>query len=102
MEDIMEKVRVKVTDGCGEKSLGLGWFIGEITVYAFWHSNKGMLSTFSDPTQKPTDDEIVSMESNGFQLTELSDNPVIELDTGETVYGSQVWWEEYVDDKEVK
>lgn len=89
----MEKVRVKIMDGLGEESLGLGWLVGFTTVYAFWHPDRLMISTLPDPTQKPTDDEVALMESDGFQLTQLDDNPVIELDSGETVYGSQVWWE---------
>ena len=89
----MEKLRVKVWDGRHEKYLGLGWFVGRKAVYTFWHPGRRTISTLSDPTQEPTDDEIALMESDGFQLERLDDNPVIELDSGETVYGSQVWWD---------
>lgn len=88
-----ERLRVKVWDGRGEKYLGLGWLVGEVTAYAFRKPGTYALVTQSDPTQEPPDELVAEMESKGFYLDKLDDNPVIELDNGETVYGSQVWWE---------
>lgn len=89
----MEKMRVSVRDGCSKEDLGLGWFVGVATVYAFRQSGTYALVTQSDPTQEPSSEMIAEMESRGFYLDKLDSNPVIELDSGETVYGSQVWWE---------
>lgn len=92
-EGIMEKIRVKVWDGHGEKYLGPGWLVGEVTVYAFRGPGASALLTQPDPTQEPPSELIAEMESRGFCLDKLNYNPAIELDSGETVYGSQVWWE---------
>ena len=96
--ETIERMRVRVWDGRGEKDLGPGWLIGNTTVYAFRHSS-GHLVTQTDPTQEPPNELVIKMEAEGYRLDQLDANPVIELDSGQTVYGSQVWWERQPTDR---
>ena len=40
------------------------------------------------------------MELHGWELDALPSNPKIELDSGEVVYGCQVWWTRVPEEKE--
>jgi hypothetical protein len=83
--------RVNVMSGDSKTDLGQGTLIGYADVY-FYQGKHGELISRHDAEWKP---------GFWFRLWHLitcrpimksSMNPVIELDSGQTVYGCQVWW----------
>jgi len=83
--------RVRVWDGAYEKCLGEGVFQGNQPVSIF-RMPDGSLKSFFDAERQPTEKEIAFFVGQGAQHETLPGNPKILLDTGDTVYGCQVWW----------
>ena len=75
-------MRVKVWSGDKSEYLGEGNYVADVTVY-FSRNPDGSLSSFSNAEEKP--------ENVDFQ--ESKANPKIILDSGETIYGAQCWFE---------
>ena len=84
----MADVRVRVHSGDGSKLLGEGWYVGDVTVYFMRHPD-GHLTSLADAEKPPPVEEM----PEGAQLERSDGNPKIKLDSGEVVYGCQVWWE---------
>jgi hypothetical protein len=84
----MDKIgmRVQVFNGTGKKDLGLGTYLGEVSVWVV-EMPDGSLRTNSNAEERPTD------IPPGGVLRQIPRNPKIQLDSGKIVYGSQVWWE---------
>ena len=81
-------VRVKVRSGDGSEDLGLGWYVGDVTVFFIQHPD-GHLTSAHDAEKPPPLEDL----PKGAQLVKTDDNPKIKLDSGDVVYGCQVWWE---------
>ena len=82
--------RVKVWGEGADGPLSYGKLVGYVTVY-FVETEDGLRS-LENAEEKPTNEQIAEM--GGSQLCSIEDNPKIRLDSGEIVYGCQVWWEE--------
>lgn len=74
-------MQVQVLSGDRTHYLGLGTLIGYANVYAVVTEDGAILSEHD--AEQPHDDCII-----------LQGNPKIKLDSGEIVYGCQVWWSE--------
>jgi hypothetical protein len=83
-----EIARVQVYSGDGQQDLGLGTWIGEVTVY-FVRCPDGSLKSMRNAEEKPSDELVAEL---GGELACHENNPKIELDSGGIVYGCQVWW----------
>ena len=92
-------MRVKVRSGDGKTSLGEGNYVGDVTVYFFFAPDHSLLS-IKDCETYPDSGLLEEMESVGTELCSTPDNPKIILDSGETVYGCQVWWERISDEQD--
>lgn len=80
--------RVKVRSGDGTEDLGLGWYVADVTVFFIRHPD-GHLTSAHDAEKPPPVEDIPP----GGQLVKSENNPKIKLDSGDIVYGCQVWWE---------
>lgn len=80
--------RVKVRSGDGTEDLGLGWYVGDVTVF-FIRQPDGSLTSAHDAEKPPSLEDLPP----GAQLVKSENNPKIKLDSGDIVYGCQVWWE---------
>jgi len=90
--NLFKKRRVRVWDGKGENELGYGWLVGYVNVHVIESPDGGsILSDKLNPEEElpPMFQELLDA---GYRKYILSDNPKIELDSGATVYGCQVWW----------
>jgi hypothetical protein len=96
----MNRARVRVFSGDGQTDLGLGWYVDNVTTYAFRDLRTGSLRSAPNAEEPPSDELTLDMELHGWELDVLPDNPKIELDGGETVYGCQVWWSRVPEEKE--
>lgn len=78
--------RVAVKDGAGTKDLGKGTYVGNVEVY-FMVGPQGVILSQKNaevpPDEVPPDTKVIKRGGN----------PKIVLDSGEVVYGCQVWWE---------
>ena len=83
--------RVSVMSGDMKKDLGYGNFVGCVPVY-FWRGPEGNLLSNKECEEKPSPQTIEVMEAEGAKLVELQSNPKIILDSGDVVYGCQVYW----------
>lgn len=84
----MADKRVRVWNGDRSKFLGEGWYVGDVTVY-FVRMPNGTLTSLPDAEKPPALDQL----PKGARLVKSDDNPKIKLDSGDVVYGCQVWWE---------
>lgn len=84
---VMQARRVKVRSGDGSEDLGLGTYVGDVDVYYIRMPN-GTLQSLANAELQPTD------VPPGGKVLKSSGNPKILLDSGDTVYGCQVWWED--------
>lgn len=84
----MTPLRVRVHSGDGKTDLGMGWYVGDVMVYAIRTPEGNLLSLSNAEVEPPA-----SMVPEGGALLESPDNPKIVLDSGKVVYGCQVWWE---------
>lgn len=78
-------MRVRVMDGANEQVLGEGKYVGDVTTYVALMpdgSIKSCLNAEDKPDPLP----------EGGVLHEIPNNPKILMDSGEVVYGCQVWW----------
>lgn len=82
--------RVQVFSGDGEQFLGYGMFMGVVTTYSV-RLHDGSLWSQPNAEEPPTEDELVAI---GGELVEDPENPKIQLDNGQIVYGCQVYWQE--------
>ena len=80
--------RVMVYDGAGKGDGRPGRYAGNVTLYAIVAEDGSLLSNKLSET-KPDAELVASV--NG-ELLELPENPKLILDSGEVVYGYQVWW----------
>lgn len=87
-----KKIRVAVTDGDGKTPLGLGWYVGDVTVYFVVDPKGNLLS--QQEAEEPPSPEFMKKFPEGTVCDRMDDNPKIVLDTGKVVYGCQVWWEQ--------
>lgn len=81
-------MRVRVHDGNGEKLLGEGTYEGNVKVYIMVMPD-GSLQSLQNAELEPPTDEV----PEGAEVVCTDDNPKIRLDSGQVVYGCQVWWE---------
>lgn len=81
-------MRVRVHDGTGEKLLGEGVYEGDVKAY-FIVMPDGSLQSLQNAEIEPPANEV----PEGAEVVTTDDNPKIRLDSGEVVYGCQVWWE---------
>lgn len=79
-----QRARVRADSG-----FVLGQFVGVATVYVIEMPDGSFVSNTLAKV-RPTNEEVAQ---SGGVLKEIKDNPEIVLDTGEVVYGCQVWWE---------
>ncbi len=91
--------RVKVTSGDGQTQMGEGTYMGDVEVNVFWSEAEGVMKSLSDAQSKPTDEIVAEMKSQGYEYELFGESPKIILDSGETVYGCQVWWTPIKDEK---
>lgn len=82
--------RVDVYGGDGTKHLGLGYYVGNVTVYAFEVGDS--LLSLPDCEVEPSSDIVIEMADKGGKLIAIPDNPKIVMDDGAIHYGCQVWW----------
>lgn len=87
MIGIAANARVRVSNGDRSKDLGLGTYVGDVPVY-FIVMPDGSLQSRTNAEEPPSGPEVPA----GAQVVKSPDNPKIILDSGETVYGCQVWW----------
>ena len=80
-------MRVDVWNGDQSKHRGEGEYNEDVPVY-FMLMPDGSLRSMANAEEKP--DEALVPE--GAQVLEMPANPKIVLDSGEVVYGCQVWW----------
>ena len=85
-------MRVTVWSGDRSKCLGEGELVGHVKVWCF-RLPDGTLASGTMCEEMPPRELIREMEEKGARLGQLLSNPKIMLDTGEVVYGCQVWWE---------
>ena len=71
----------------------LGQYVGDVTVYVIHHPRGSLVSDKLAET-RPTNEEVAAI---GGRLERVDGNPKIVLDSGEVVYGCQVWWEPALD-----
>ena len=79
-----------VLSGNGEQLLGYGKIVGLVTTYSV-RLPDGSLWTQPDAEEPPTEEE---MGAIGGDVIENPENPKIQLDSGQIVYGCQVWWQD--------
>lgn len=79
-------MRVRVHNGDGSEYLGEGTMVGKVAVTAIFRGES--LLSLHDAEQ-----DVTMLMQPGDQLVKAGDNPKIVLDSGDTVYGCQVWWE---------
>lgn len=72
--------------------LGEGMHAGTATVYLF-RTDGDHLFFVGNPSKMPADYLIEEVRRMGGELEIVEDNPRILLDSGDIVYGCQVWWE---------
>lgn len=80
--------RVEVWDGTGDKSLGDGTYVGDVAVY-FIQLKSGDLQSLHNAEEEPAAELVPA----GGRVIRRDGNPKIILDSGDTVYGCQVWWQ---------
>jgi len=80
--------RVRVWNGDQTQYLGEGDYAGKATVY-FIRMEDGSIQSNHDAEIEPDAD----MVPDGASVICSEDNPKFVLDSGDTVYGCQVWWE---------
>ena len=81
-------IRVRVHDGSGDVLLGEGTYEGNVKVY-FMVMPDGSLQSLENAELEPPAEQIPA----GAEVVCTDDNPKIRLDSGQVVYGCQVWWE---------
>ena len=79
-------MRVTVRNGDRSKYLGEGTYNDSAVVFVVVQPD-GSLRSMPDASQYPSRD----LEATG-QVVRHERNPVIVLDSGQTVFGCQVWW----------
>lgn len=84
-------MRVKVLSGDRRTYLGEGDHVGGVTTWV-WVSPSGSLASPPECEQEPSAEVKAEMEADGYELLSIDGNPKIVLDSGEVVYGCQVWW----------
>jgi len=92
MEGYENGQRVQVHSGDGKTLLGNGTYVGEVAVYVV--RGEGFIRSAPNAEEIP-----MGME----HLAEMiPSNPKIILDSGEVVYGCQVWWAPIPEGEEVQ
>lgn len=86
-----ESIRVKVMSGDGKRDLGLGNMVGGVDLYFFRLPNGNLMSD-KYAEEKPSASLIRAMEDDFGAILEEKNNPKIELDNGDIVYGCQCYW----------
>lgn len=76
--------RVLVRSGDGLTYLGLGTYEGEVPVYVWWDGEALRSQKIAEVPPDPAPDDT--------KVRRIDKNPKIRLDSGEIVYGCQVWW----------
>lgn len=80
--------RVRVSSGDQSEDLGEGTYVGDVTVY-FIQMPDGSLRSNDNAETRPDPKDV----PEGGKVVSAGKNPKIVLDSGKTVYGCQVWWE---------
>lgn len=80
--------RVKVWNGDKSSCLGEATYLGEAVVYCIRNDNDDTIASAPNPEIEP------SYVPYGSELIKLVNNPKFKLDSGEIVYGCQIWWED--------
>lgn len=96
------QVRVHVHSGDGKTDLGEGRYVGDVKVYCFLHKSDMHIRSMHDAESPPSEELIETLKKEGFIYQEIGQNPKIVLDSGDTVYGCQVWWEPIKKEKKEK
>jgi hypothetical protein len=89
--------RVRVWNGDQSEYLGEGNYVGNVKVY-FVRMDDGSIRSLHNAEEEPEPYQI----PNGGEIISSDDNPKIILDSGDTVYGCQVWWEPVEEDIQPK
>lgn len=84
--------RVRVHSGDGKSLLGDGMYVGNVGVYYILMPD-GNLQSLHNAEQYPPEEQI----PEGARVIHSANNPKIVLDSGDTVYGCQVWWEPIIE-----
>lgn len=82
------KLRVQVRTGDDQESLGEGEYAGTVPVY-FIVMPDGSLQSRHNAEEEPSPEEV----PEGARVERTLGNPKIVLDSGDVVYGCQVWWD---------
>ena len=82
--------RLRVQNGDRSKDLGEGTYLGDVKLY-FFRMPDGSLRSRSDAEEEPSEALLEELQQAGGKLVTM-ENPKIELDSGEIVYGCQTWW----------
>ena len=85
--------RVAVFSGTSQTPRGQGTLLGYVTVFGWYEGDA--LKTYAAAEERPPlvpDEYVIKMPNN----------PKIQLDTGEIVYGCQVWWKAITEDERVE
>lgn len=77
--------RVFVKDGSGVNLIGEGTYVGDVEVYAVVDKAGHLLSNHNAEVPPETVPE-------GCTVHKIPKNPKIVMDSGDVVYGCQVWW----------
>ena len=80
--------RVRVWNGDRSEFLGEGNYVSDVTVY-FIQMPDGSLQSGTNAELEPEDEDV----PEGGVVRKVGNNPKIIMDSGEVVYGCQVWWE---------
>ena len=83
--------RVEVVSGDGKTPLGQGNLFWSHAVY-FWEGAEGQMVSYRNADRKPGFLRRVWQVVIGHPVIEMRNNPVIDLDNGQRVFGRQVWW----------
>lgn len=85
--------RIRALSGDGSTDLGEGVLIGEARVFLFHRSSDGSVLSLEDAETIPDQETIDRFLKDGCALFSIN-TPKIKMDSGQVVYGAQVWWEE--------
>lgn len=88
----MNQPRVEVTSGDWSCVLGHGRLLGYTDVWVFQSRQTDRLALREITEYEPSEAVVRDWESRGARLAHVPSNPKIMLDSGEVVYGCQVWW----------
>lgn len=82
--------RVVVFDSEDSSEGKPGVYAGSVTVYVILSPVNQAIRSLKFAEQRPSPEEVAAVPDG--EVAELHNNPKIILDSGEVIYGCQVWW----------